>query len=255
MIDLAESYNGLGDYTSAMDLCRQLAILLANSRNAILQGKFLHLRGIIYRDRGQPEEAKRDLQDALKLYEQIGDFTHLGNAKIDLGNVYYYQNQFDEAVAYYRQALDAFEAQREERGILSSRFNIADILIQQERYQMALDELRPAVELARKRKFPTVLELSANLIFVEALIALLYLDDAEQELGVLRELIQKRQSACLSGQELLLVALKLSKQNHVEHAMNSFVSAFELLGKPGCEFECARRYLLFAVFLRDQGNL
>lgn len=255
MIDLAESYNGLGDYTSAMDLCRQLAILLANSRNAILQGKFLHLRGIIYRDRGQPEEAKRDLQDALKLYEQIGDFTHLGNAKIDLGNVYYYQNQFDEAVAYYRQALDAFEAQREERGILSSRFNIADILIQQERYQMALDELRPAVELARKRKFPTVLELSANLIFVEALIALLYLDEAEQELGVLRELIQKRQSACLSGQELLLVALKLSKQNHVEHAMNSFVSAFELLGKPGCEFECARGYLLFAVFLRDQGNL
>jgi len=255
MIDLAESYNGLGDHKSAMDLCQQLAILLANSKNETLQAKFLHLRGIVYRDRGQPEEAKRDLQDALKLYEQLGDFTHLGNAQIDLGNVYYYQNQFEEAVAYYRQALDAFESQKDGRGILSSRFNIADILIQQEQYQMTLDEILPAVELARKRKFPTLLELMANLIYVEALIALLRLEEAERELSVLREPIKKRQSPCLSGQELSLVAFKLSKQNHVEQAMNCFVMAFELLGNPGCEFECGRGYLLFAVFLRDQGNL
>ena len=51
------------------------------------------------------------------------------------------------------------------------------------------------------------------------------------------------------------MAFKLSKQNHVEQAMNGFVRAFELLGNPGCEFECGRGYLLFAGFLLDQGNL
>jgi tetratricopeptide (TPR) repeat protein len=254
MIDLAESYNGLGDHKSAMDLCQQLAILLANSRNVTLQAKFLHLRGIIYRDRGQPDEAKGDLQNALQLYEQLGDSTHLGNAKIDLGNVYYYQNQFEEAAANYREALKSFEAKRDARGILTSRFNIADILLQEEQYQAALDEIRPAVELAHQRKFLTLLELKSNLIFVEALIALLRLEEAEQELNALREPIKRLQSPCLSGQELSLVAFKLSKQNHVEQAMNGFMRAFELLENPGCEFECGRGYLLFAGFLRDQGN-
>jgi tetratricopeptide (TPR) repeat protein len=254
MIDLAESYNGARDYGSAMDLCQQLAILLAKSSNVTLQAKFLHLRGIIYRDRGQPDEAKGDLQNALQLYDQLGDSTHLGNAKIDLGNVYYYQNQFEEAAANYREALKSFEAQRDARGILTSRFNIADILLQEEQYQAALDEIQPAVELAHQRKFPTLLELKSNLIFVEALIALLRLEEAEQELNALREPIKKLQSPCVSGQELSLVAFKLSKQNHVEQAMNDFVRAFELLGNPGCEFECGRGYLLFAGFLRDQGN-
>ncbi len=254
LIDLSESYSGLGDLQSAMELCEKLATLLADVKNEVLQAKFLHLRGIIYRDRGDLEAAKRDLEGALSLYGNSNDSPHLGNATIDLGNVYYYQHRFADATANYQRALVAFESQGDMRGVIVARFNIAEIFLQNEQYQMALEEIRPAVDIACKRKL-TNQELRASLIMVESQIALSYLDEAEQGLRLIKALVKKHSSPCYFGQEFLLRGFMHSKRNQPEQAMNCFVRAFEFLENRDCQEECARGYLLFAAFLKEQGKL
>ena len=96
MIDLAESYNGSRDHTSAMDLCQQLEILLAKSSKEVLKAKFLHLRGIIHRDQGYVEKAGAVLEEALHLYEKLRDQIHIANITGDLGIVCYFQNRPDQ---------------------------------------------------------------------------------------------------------------------------------------------------------------
>lgn len=254
LIDLSEAYSGTGDFVLAMELCGQLAVLLLDVKNQALQAKFLHLRGIIYRDSGNLDAAKGDLEGALSLYGDLNDLAHLGNATVDLGNVYFYQNRFADAAANYQRALAFFESQKDMRGVVIARFNLADISLQVEQYQMALDVILPAVELARKRKF-TNLELKASFILVEAQIALTHLDEAEQGLNLIKMLVKKYDVPCFLGQELLLLAFMYSKRDQPEQAMNCFTRAFELLKNRDCQDECARGYLFFAAFLKEQGEL
>jgi tetratricopeptide (TPR) repeat protein len=254
LLDLSESYNGNGDHESAMDICQQVADLVSKSQNKVLQAKFLHLRGIVHRDQGNLEQAINDLEGALNLYAGLNKPIHLGNARIDLGTVHYYQNQFADALINYQSALLAFEAQGDMRGIIVARFNIADIMLQNEQFQSALEEIQPALDLARRRKI-TDLELRAGFMLIEAQIALSRLDEAERELKILQPLITKRAAPCYSGQELVLLAYKYSKQDKPGQALNGFVQALKVLENPACQYEYARGSLLLASFLKEQGEL
>jgi len=237
-----------------MELCDQLATLLSEVENEALKAKFLHLRGIVQRDRGDLKPAQSDLEEAIRLYGNLNDSAHLGNAIIDLGIVHYYQNRFADAIANYQRALAVFESHGDMRGVIAARFDIAEIFLQNEQYQMALDEIGPAVEIARQRKF-TNLELRSSLILVEAQIALSRLNDADQCLKAIRPLVKKHSSPCYLGQECLLLGFMHSKRDQPAQAMSCFVRAFELLENRDCQYECGRGYLLFAAFLTKQGKL
>jgi tetratricopeptide (TPR) repeat protein len=254
MIELSESYNSNHDFGPAMEICNKAIRLLSVWPNENLQAKVIHLKGIINRDRGEAGEAISDLESAIKLYDDLNDLTHLGNATIDLGNVYFFQNQFTKAVANYERALNFFESVGDIRGIIIARFNIADFMLQNEQYQPAVNKIQPAVDIARQKKF-TTLELRAGLILIEAQIALLNLDEAERELARLSPLIIKWASPCISGQELVLLAYKHAKLSQPEQAMTCFNHAFELLENPDCQYEYAHGTLLFAGFLKEQGEL
>ena len=254
LIDLSESYNGNGDTKSAMALCDQLWALLAGWKNDALQAKFLHLRGIIHRDSHELDAAKRDLEEAQQLYHKLSDFVHLGNAMIDLGAVYFFQNRFKEAEASYRRAIISFESQRYIHGIIKAHYNIADIFLQEEKYESAREEILPAVELARQGRFAN-LELRARFILAESQIALSLLDESETELTQIRELIKKQPFSCFSGQELLLLAVRHAKHGYSDQAMTYFVRAFDYLRGSDCKYERARGHLLFAAFLKNQNDL
>ncbi len=253
MIDLSESYNANGNRSGTNELLNQLTNRVGTINDDILQAKFLHLQGIVQRDGGKYEAASSSIDAAIKLYERHNRAVSLGNARIDLGIVYYYRNQIADALVNYQLARISFEAQGDMRGMIISRFNIAEIMLQQEQFQNALGEIRPALEIARKRKF-TELELRTGLLLVEAQIASSLLDEADQELKRLNPLITSRALPSFSGQELVLQAYQQSKQNKPEQAMRFFVQALKLLEAPGCQEEYARGSLLFAGFLKEHGD-
>jgi tetratricopeptide (TPR) repeat protein len=254
MIHLAESYNANKNIEDAMDLCQQVAGPLLNIKDDALQAKFLHLQGIIHRDTGEYDAAMNDLEAALKIYERQNRPIHLGNARIDLGTVYFYQNRFADAIINYQLALISFEAQGDLRGTIIARFNVADIMLQRENFQSALDEIYPAVELARKRKFAE-LEVQSGLLLVEAQIALSLFEDAERELERLHPYIVQRGSLCSSGYEMILRAYQYSKQKKPDQAINFFDQALRLLENPDCRYEFARGCLLFANFIKEQNQM
>lgn len=253
MIHLADSYNANKNLKSAMDLCQQVAAPLRNLRDDLLQAKYLHLQGIIHRDTGDYDAAMNELEEALKTYERLQRPIHIGNARIDLGTVHFYQNRFDDAILNYQMALISFEAQGDMRGTIIARFNVADIMLQQEHFEGVLDEIRPAVEVARKRKF-VELEVQSGLLLVEAQIALSLLEEAEQELERLHPHIVQRGSACFSGYELVLQAYRVSRQKRPDQAMGGFSQALKLLDAPDCRYEYARGCVLFAGFLKEQNQ-
>ena len=254
LIDLSESYNGIGDFKSAMDLCEQLADLLSKTRNEVLQAKFLLLRGIIYRDQGNLEPAINDLEESLKIYERIDDQVHVGSVKVELGVSYYYQNQIEKAIANYRNAIISYQAVEYTRGIVFARYNLGDIMLQAEEYESAVRELQLALEIGKKRIFRN-LELSAGLGLAEAYIALFQFDAAEKALDDLKPLLTKTKSTCFLGQELALQAYLHLKRHKDTKAHELFFQALPLLENPNCKYEYARANLIFAVFLKDQGQI
>jgi tetratricopeptide (TPR) repeat protein len=253
MIHLADSHNANKNLKSAMDLCQQVAAPLRNLNDDLLQAKYLHLQGIIHRDTGDYDAAMNELEAALKIYERLQRPIHIGNARIDLGTIHFYQNRFDDAILNYQMALISFEAHGDMRGTIIARFNVADIMLQQEQFEGVLAEIRPAVEVARKRKF-VELEVQSGLLLVEAQIALSLLEEAEQELERLHPHIVQRGSACFSGYELVLRAYRSSRQNGPDQAMGGFSQALKLLDAPDCRYEFARGCVLFAGFLKEQNQ-
>jgi tetratricopeptide (TPR) repeat protein len=254
LIDLSESYNGAGDFTSAMDLCDPLAVLLSTTGNEVLHAKFLHLRGIIHRDQGHLELAINDLEAALTLYKKLNDPLHLASITGDLGVVYYYQNRFEEAIANYEQAILSYEINRDLRGVMIAHSNIGDILLQNEQYELAEKELSAALELARKKKIVSY-ELDAGLSLVESWIELSQLDRAEKELNALEPLILKQTSACILGRRLVLIGNLYWKRLQPHLAKDFFRRGLEELERKDCQYEIARACFPLAGFLGEQDEV
>ena len=236
-----------------MEICSNAISLLSDSGHENLRARLLHLRGIINRDQGDLAQAASDLEDALKLYGNLKDQVRAANATVDLGIVYYSQNQFEEAIAAYRRVILLCEATQDARGGMIAHYNIGDINFQAGQFEPAVQELKIALNISRKKKFAWM-EVLAGLDLVEAYIALLELDSAEKELSTLPPLLQKRLSPCLSGQELALIACLHWKRGQMEQASNYFKSAFRLLENEDCQEERARTYLAFAGFMKEQGH-
>jgi tetratricopeptide (TPR) repeat protein len=237
-----------------MQILEQAFGLLSNNKNNHLHAKALQIRGIINREQGNLEQAVNDLEDSLKLFESINDQTGIAYVTGELGIVYYYQNHFAKAIANYRRALNSCESRHDMRGAMIGHFNVGDILLQDEQYELAARELQLAWEMAHKRKHAN-LEILAGLYLAEVQIALLQLDQAEKKFNELNPLILKQSSLCLSGQELILCASLHWKQNQIEQAGNEFEHAFELLKSDTCQYEHAHSYLIFASYLKELGEL
>ncbi|MBI5963596.1 MAG: protein kinase [Chloroflexi bacterium] len=254
LIDLAESHSANGDFVTAMDICQESMKALSTIQKEDLLAKALLVRGVINRGQGNMEQAMTDLEDSLKLYERINDQTGIAYVTGELGIVYYYQNHFAKALANYKRALNLCKAKHDMRGTLIGHFNIGDILLQDEQYELAIKELQAAWEMAHKRKLLNI-ESMAGLYVIEARLALLQLDKVEEDLNKLHNLISTQASPGLSGQELVLQAGLHWKRKQFGQAKKYFDGAFSLLKDENCKYELARAYLAFADFLKNQGNL
>jgi serine/threonine protein kinase/tetratricopeptide (TPR) repeat protein len=254
LIHLAESLGNNGEFPSSMQILDQAFGLLADKQNDHFQAKALQLRGILKRGQGNLEQAVIDLEDSLKLFESMNDQTGIAYVTGELGIVYYYQNHFAKAITNYRRALNSCESRHDMRGAMIGHFNIGDILLQDEQYELAARELQLACEMARKRKHANI-ESMAGLYLAEAQIALLQLDQVEEKLDELSRLISKQSSPCLSGQELILRASLHWKRNQPDQAKNVFEHAFALLESDNCQYERAHSFLTFAGFLKELGEV
>jgi serine/threonine protein kinase/tetratricopeptide (TPR) repeat protein len=253
LIHLAESLGNTEESATSTQILEQAFDLLSDKPNYHSQAKALQVRGILNRGQGNLEQAVYDLENSLKLFERINDQTGIAYVTGELGIVYYYQNHFAKAIASYRRAINSCESRRDMRGAMIGHFNVGDILLQDEQYELAEKELQLAWEMAQKRKLINA-EIMAGLYLAEAQTALLRLDQAEEKLNELNPLISKQSSSCFSGQELILRANLHWKKNQHDQASREFEHAFALLADDSCQYERAHSLLTFAGFLKELGK-
>ena len=254
LIDLAESHSFNGDFDTAMSICLQAIDTLSAVQNEGLLAKALMVRGTVNRNRGDMEQAVNDLENSLNLYERLNDQKGIAHVTCDLGVTYYFQNQFARSIINYRRSLRLFEARHDMRGTMINHFNLGDILLQDEKFELARKEIQTAWDIARRRKDLNAAK-TAGLFLAETQIELGRLDQAEEVLIELRSLISNQDSPCLTGQELVLQASLQWKRKQMERAQKSFEEGLALLSPENCKYELARAYLPFAGFLKDRGRL
>ncbi|MGA7401998.1 MAG: protein kinase [Candidatus Sulfotelmatobacter sp.] len=101
----AFAWDRLGDLNKAVQKSLESRDLAANAGNPHLLGHALRTYGIVLYDKGDFAGARSAFEQALKIFQEIGDGIEIGHAAVSLGNVYYDQGKLEEARRYYEQAL------------------------------------------------------------------------------------------------------------------------------------------------------
>jgi len=101
----AFAWDRLGDLNKAAQKGVEGRDLAANSGNRRLLGRASRTYGVILYDKGDFAGARSAFEQALNIFQEIGDGIEIGHAAVSLGNVYYDQGKLEEARRYYEQAL------------------------------------------------------------------------------------------------------------------------------------------------------
>lgn len=93
--------------------------------------------------------AEKLLEDALDLYEGVGDLGGQGYMNINLGGLAYLEGRWDDALAHYERSREAAERLGNEVEVGVAEGNIGELLVKQNKFDEAEPRLRRAVRVAR----------------------------------------------------------------------------------------------------------
>ncbi len=252
LADRAESEYGQGKFDLAEELCEQVLAILAHHPDEYQYARIIGLKGISCRAQGQLELAIQYLEKSRKLFQEQHKMKETAYITGELGIVYYYLNQFDSAVEYYRHTVRACEQIKDARGVMVFRLNTGDVLLQQGEYEKACDELSYALDLAHKKRFYTD-EISSGLYLAEAQIALGLYEQAQITLEILKPSLLRDKTNSFAGQTLRLQAVLDWRQGRLDAAKDKFERTFTLLQGKANTYERACAHLDYAEFLKNMG--
>jgi DNA-binding CsgD family transcriptional regulator/tetratricopeptide (TPR) repeat protein len=106
--------------------------------------------GVIYKDRGQFEQAKLYLEEALHLYQQLGEDVKIVKALNNLGVVAYRQGNLEEAIKKHQQCLSKRRELNDKAGIAGSLGNLANIMFEKQKYKQAIRLYEESLNLQRE---------------------------------------------------------------------------------------------------------
>ena len=149
----AEAYARLDEFAKARtEIRRALAIVQKMQPRIALEGDILRTRGDIASDEGAVAAALADYQAAYRIYQQSRDARGQAMALLSIGALYRQGADFDSALRYYDQAIDAYAA--DPPLLVSLLNNRGNVLSEMGRYRPALTDQQRALDLARKLKNP-----------------------------------------------------------------------------------------------------
>ena len=106
-----------------------------------------HLTGVVYQEAGQPEAAEDAYRQSLAINVRLGDVAGQANTLVQLGNLYGdVPGRFEEAVAFYRQAVDKFVESRDLANEGITRNNLGNRLRLLRRFDEARQQIHRAIE-------------------------------------------------------------------------------------------------------------
>lgn len=103
---------------------------------------------------GEYDQAFAAADRARQIFSASGDELRLARLEINVGNVYYRQDRFSEALACYRRAYDVVIKHQNSEGIAAVLSNLSVCLISVGEFQQALDSYQHAHDYCEKHNMP-----------------------------------------------------------------------------------------------------
>lgn len=150
----AEAYSRMGDAANARrEIALALNIVEKIRPRVALEGDILRTRGDVASDGGGVALALADYQAAYRIYRETGDRRGQAMALLSIGALYRQGADFEAALRYYDQAIDAYAA--DPLLLVSLLNNRGNVLTEMGRYEGALVDFRRALGLVRRIENPT----------------------------------------------------------------------------------------------------
>ncbi len=106
--------------------------------------------GISYKNKGNYPKSLENYLKALKLVEQSGNKSRIGNCYVNIGAIYINQTNYPKALEYELKAMHLFEEIKETRGMGYCYGNIGNIYGAQSNYQKALEYFLKDLKIMEK---------------------------------------------------------------------------------------------------------
>ena len=101
-----------------------------------------------------PEKGLKNVQEALAIFQSMGDTVWVANNQMLVGLYYMYAGQYDQAMNQLQLSLDSFRSIDAKRDTAQALYNLARCDFLQNQYERTLDSLGKALELSRAIQEP-----------------------------------------------------------------------------------------------------
>lgn len=219
----------LGHYPQALDYLLQAGKLFRQHSSWPQLAACLNDIGMLYYYNRQPTAAKKEYEEAMRIYRKINDPNGIATTYGKIGHLYEKEQQHDSAFLYQRIALSYYKQLNDQDGMAKIYENIGSVFEDLEQYDSAFANFNLALELNRQTKDETAqIEIINNL------------GDILRKTGRYREGLQlSRQAAAM--------AIERKEQYQLCSAYRDMGKAFHLLGNNDSAYhylELSRNYLL-----------
>ena len=241
----------MGDSKSSVELLEQ-SIRLFQEENADLEaGRTFSasIQPLILL--GEYERASAAADRAREIFKGRGEAVRLARLEINVGNIFYRQDRFPEALAGYQRALDSLLPDKDPEGIAASLHNIAVCLISLNDFHRALATYERARAFCQEHEMPLVVAQA------DYNIAYLFYLRGEYNRGI--EMLRATREMCekvgdpyhhaLCDLDLSEIYLEL---NLSEEAAETAQQAFAQFQKLKMGYESAKSLANFAIALGQQ---
>ncbi len=186
-IGMGQAISKLGDLDGAINEFKEAKALYQQQRMEEGMARCASNLSWLYRRKGNFEQALEEGIASLHYFEQFPDKRlNAGRALGNVGMIYYFMSDVDNAITYYNRALEIFKELKERRSIISVSVNLAMVYKSKEEYDLALETLNPLIpELEADRNVIALISVynTIGLVYLnkeEAALAKEYLDKTVQ---------------------------------------------------------------------------
>ena len=150
----ANALHALGQYSAAVELHKEAVPLFEAAGEIEEIGRTLSASILSLNLSGDYDAAFAAADRARSIFTELGDELRLSRLDINVGNVYYRQDRFADALTCYRRAYEGVIKHGNSEGIAAALSNLAISLIALGQFQEALESYQHAREHCEKNGMP-----------------------------------------------------------------------------------------------------
>ena len=145
---LGDVYLALGNHQKAKEIYQSSAEICRRIGNPGREADALSGLGRIHRLEGEPEQALKDLTEARKKFEEIGDMTEVGRIDLYLAELFLDKGKDEEAAVTARRAAEVYVANKTPGGEAAANLLLARTLLASGRTSEAREKVEQAAKVA-----------------------------------------------------------------------------------------------------------